>query len=236
MPAVLRAVAGELYNRRSEFTARRVPMSGQPTHHFGGIVLCGGKSTRMGRPKLALPFGPETMLERVVRILSREVEPIVVVAAEGQELPPLPDATFVVRDEYESLGPLAGLAVGLERLHSSIEAAYVTSCDVPLLKPEFIRAMISQLAEYDLAMPSDGKFHHPLAGVYRTSLAGTVRSLVDARRLRPVFLLDECRARVVDVTELRAVDPQLDSLRNTNTESEYHSALTDAGFTVPTSS
>ena len=34
----------------------------------GGIVLCGGKSTRMGRDKATLPFGPELMLERVVRL------------------------------------------------------------------------------------------------------------------------------------------------------------------------
>ena len=58
----------------------------------GGIVLCGGQSSRMGRPKALLPFGPEVMLERVVRILSAVARPIVVVAAPDQELPPLPAA------------------------------------------------------------------------------------------------------------------------------------------------
>ena len=52
--------------------------------------LCGGKSTRMGVPKATLPFGPETMLQRVVRLLGTVVSPIVVVAARGQELPELP--------------------------------------------------------------------------------------------------------------------------------------------------
>src|SRR5687767_10615246 len=56
-----------------------------------GIILCGGKSSRMGRPKALLPFGPELMLERVVRILSAVVSPIVVVAAPEQDLPPLSD-------------------------------------------------------------------------------------------------------------------------------------------------
>jgi CTP:molybdopterin cytidylyltransferase MocA len=50
-----------------------------------GIVLCGGKSTRMGTSKALLPFGPETMLQRVVRLLSDIVSPIVAVAAAGQE-------------------------------------------------------------------------------------------------------------------------------------------------------
>ena len=48
----------------------------------GGIVLCGGESRRMGRDKASLPFGPETLLQRVVRQLASQVFPIVVVAAE----------------------------------------------------------------------------------------------------------------------------------------------------------
>ena len=47
----------------------------------GGLVLCGGRSRRMGLDKASLPFGPETMLNRVVRKLSEVVSPIVVVAA-----------------------------------------------------------------------------------------------------------------------------------------------------------
>ena len=74
--------------------------------NFGGIVLCGGHSRRMGRPKLSLPFGNETMLARVVRVLSEVVSPIVVVAAVDQELPPLPSDVIVTRDKQPDLGPL----------------------------------------------------------------------------------------------------------------------------------
>ena len=55
----------------------------------GGIVLCGGRSERMGRPKVMLPFGPETMLQRVVRLVGAVGGPVVAVAAAGQELPEL---------------------------------------------------------------------------------------------------------------------------------------------------
>ena len=50
----------------------------------GGVVLCDGKSTRMGAAKAMLPFGPETMLQRVVRLLGTTVSPIVAVAARDQ--------------------------------------------------------------------------------------------------------------------------------------------------------
>lgn len=195
----------------------------------GGIVLCGGQSTRMGRPKLSLPFGAETMLGRVVRILREVVGPVVVVAAPGQEVPALPPDVRLVRDEQERLGPLGGLAVGLAALRPQVPAAYVSSCDAPLLRPAFVRAMIDALGEDDLAIPCDGRFHHPLAAVYRTQLEDDVRALIAAGRLRPVFLLDRCRAREVDVDELRRVDPRLDSLRNTNRPEDYEAALRDAG-------
>src|SRR5690242_617824 len=106
---------------------------------IGGIVLCGGLSTRMGRPKAWLPFGDELMLPRVVRIVSEVVSPVVVVAARGQVVPELPREVQMVRDEYEACGPLAGLAVGLAALAGRCAAAYLTSCDVPLLTPQFVR-------------------------------------------------------------------------------------------------
>src|SRR6476620_9886109 len=98
----------------------------------GGIVLCGGRSTRMGTSKAMLPFGPETMLQRVVRLLGTVVSPIIVVAAPEQSLPKLPDEVAVICDEREHRGPLEGLRVGLKALPNFVEAAYVTGCDVPL--------------------------------------------------------------------------------------------------------
>lgn len=196
----------------------------------GGIVLCGGKSSRMGRPKAWLPFGPELMLQRVVRILSTVVSPIVVVAAQGQDVPDLPASVEIARDEYDALGPLAGLAAGLEALGERVDAAYASSCDVPLLRPEFVARIVESLTDYDLAIPRDGQYHHPLAAVYRPRLAVAIRELIAAHRLRPIFLCEMSRTHEIDVAELRAVDPELGSLRNINTPSDYAAALRDAGF------
>src|SRR6187200_1491424 len=96
----------------------------------GGIVLCGGRSTRMGSPKALLPFGAETMLQRVVRLLATSVSPIVVVSAPEQSLPDLPADVIGTRDEQEGRGPLEGLRAGLKALPGASEIAYVTSCDV----------------------------------------------------------------------------------------------------------
>lgn len=200
------------------------------TQSVGGIVLCGGQSSRMGRPKLTLPFGDELMLPRIVRILRSVVSPVIVVAGPTQDVPLLPDDVRVVRDEQEHLGPLAGIEIGLRSLREVVSTAFVSSCDVPLLQTGFINEMIRRLGTHELAVPREGKFHHPLAAVYRTSLAERAHQLVSTQRLRPLFLIQESDAIEVPVEELTAVDPQLHSLRNLNSPEDYEMALRLAGL------
>lgn len=200
----------------------------------GGIVLCGGQSRRMGLPKATLPFGDEPMLQRVVRLLGEAVEPIVVVAAAEQPLGELPVTVRVVRDERQSQGPLEGLRCGLSAIAHEADAAYATSCDVPLLAPALVRRMIELLGERMIAVPLEQEgFHHPLAAVYRVQVAAHIERLLEAGRRRPVFLYDELPTRRVPVEALRDVDPQLATLRNLNRPEDYLAALADAGLTAP---
>lgn len=202
----------------------------------GAIILCGGKSSRMGRDKATLPFGPEQMLQRVVRLLGEVVDlgKIVVVAAPGQALPELPVGVSVAHDSRQERGPLEGLAAGLRSLSGRADAVYATSCDVPLLVPSFVERMFDLLGEYDIAVPRDGQHHHPLAAVYRLTVLAHVQKLLDADRLRPRFLFDEVNTREVPVEELRSVDPQLSTLENLNHPEDYRSALAAAGFAEST--
>jgi molybdopterin-guanine dinucleotide biosynthesis protein A len=194
----------------------------------GGVVLCGGQSRRMGRPKAWLPFGNELMLPRAVRLLREAVEPVVVVAAPGQDLPPLPADVSIVRDAVKGRGPLQGLAAGLDALAGQAEAVYLSSCDVPFLKPAFVRRLIELLGDHAIVVPQVGDHHHPLAAVYRLDVLAVVHRLLDENRLRPFFLFDLVRTRVVGADELRDVDPDFQSLRNLNTPEEYAAALRDA--------
>ena len=136
----------------------------------------------------------------------------------------------MVRDRTADRGPLEGLAVGLAALADRAEAAYVSSCDAPLLKPEWIREMFRRLGDADICVPKDRKYHHPLAAAYRTRIVPVVESLLNADRRRPVFLFDECTTTEVQVDELRAVDPELESLLNLNRPEDYLAALRSAGL------
>ena len=195
----------------------------------GAIVLCGGKSTRMGMAKALLPFGPETMLQRVVRILRDVVSPIVVVGAADQMLPPLDADVIITRDERGERGPLEGLRAGLKALPADVDCAYVTSCDVPLLEPGFVRQMFDFARGYDVGVVEIDGFAHPLSAVYRRTVLPYVEELLAQDRLRPAFLFELVRTHRVRPDEITA-DPALLTLRNLNTPEDYRRALTDAGF------
>lgn len=197
--------------------------------HVGGVILCGGQSQRMGRPKAWLPFAGELMLSRVARLLREAVAPIVVVAAPGQNLPALAQDVKVVRDEIEARGPLQGLAAGLAALTGLADAAFVCGCDVPFLQPAFVGRMIELLGDHQICVPCVGGFHQTMAAVYRVELLDVVRNLLAEDRLAVKALFEAVPTRVVPAEELRDVDPALGTLRNLNTPEDYAQALRDAG-------
>lgn len=198
-----------------------------------GVILCGGKSSRMGYAKAWLPFGPETMLQRVARILSGIVSPLVIVAAPDQKLPPLSISAIVARDAREGRGPLQGLLAGLSALPPDVESAYVTSCDVPLLSREFVIFMLAALGEADAAVPIEERFAHPLAAVYRRRIIPVIEDLIAQDQMRPAFLFDRVPTHRVPVETLRAVDPELQTLANLNRPQDYFAALAATGFACP---
>ncbi|HWB09230.1 MAG TPA: molybdenum cofactor guanylyltransferase [Pirellulales bacterium] len=199
----------------------------------GAIVLCGGQSRRMGQAKAWLDFGPEKMLQRVVRLASSVATQVVVVGAPGQELPDLPTEVLVVRDAVEGRGPLQGLLAGLVALPDSTELAYATATDVPFLAPAWIARLRELIGDADLAIPYTDGFYQPLAALYRRRcVRPAIEGLLASDRLRPAFLADAVKTRVVTVEELRSVDAALGTLRNLNTPAEYHEALREAGLAV----
>ena len=165
---------------------------------MAGVVLAGGRSTRMGTPKAWLEWHGSTLLGRATGVLGRTVDgPVVVVAAPGQELPPLPGGVAVVEDPVEGRGPMQGLAAGLAAVADRAEAVFVCSTDLPFLHPAFVRRVLRELAETsaDVAVPVVGGFRQPLAAGYRTSLAGLVADLLAAGDQRRACSTNTARRR-----------------------------------------
>jgi molybdopterin-guanine dinucleotide biosynthesis protein A len=198
----------------------------------GAIILAGGKSSRMGSAKAALDWHGSTLLRRVTGLAQRTVDgPVVVVRAPDQELPDLPSSIELVSDAREGRGPLQGLAAGLAAIAGRAEVAYVSSTDVPLLHPAFIRRVIGAFTpDVDVVLPEIHGFRQPLSAGYRTTLLADVEALIAADRLKPAFLFERCRVLRLDddamLTDrvLATADPDLTSVRNLNEPQDYAQA------------
>ncbi len=194
---------------------------GQARDDVSAIILGGGKSSRMGRPKALLLFDGEPLIVHIVRTLKRLFADIVIVAAPGQELPALP--VTLVRDEVAYQGPVGGIYYGLKA--ASREVGFVTSCDVPFLSLPLISFFISQIADYDVVVPYWQERLQPLHAVYRRSVAPLLQEQLERGELRPISLYKKVRTREVHEDEIRGFDPDGMSFLNMNTPEDYQAAL-----------
>lgn len=185
------------------------------------VVLTGGKSSRMGRPKALLPFDNEPLIAHVVRKLGRIFAEIVVVAAPDQELPPLP--LTLVRDDVAYQGPVSGIYQGLNG--ATREVCFVTSCDAPFLNLTLISHLVSQMSGWDVVVPFWQDRLQPLHAVYRRRVAPLLKEQLERGELRPIFLYDKVRTRKIQEDEIRRHDPEGLSFLNMNSPEEYDAAL-----------
>lgn len=193
----------------------------------GAIILCGGHSKRMGYPKALLPFGPELMLQRMVRLVSEAVptENVAVVRSARQQIPPLAKSVIVTEDKHKGKGPLAGIAAGLKVLTGRAEAVYVTGCDAPRLESEFVKFTLAMLGDFEAVVPHDDQRIYPLAAVYRVEILDIVENRLARNQLRMQDLVEALHAPLVSTEQLRQVDSELASLDNLNTPADYLAAL-----------
>jgi molybdenum cofactor guanylyltransferase len=203
-------------------------------HGTAGVVLAGGRSSRMGQPKAELEWHGSTLLRRTLGVLARSVDgPLLVVRAAGQPLPQLPAQVEIVEDPEQGLGPLQGVAAGLAALAGRAQAAFVCSTDLPFLHPAFVRRVLSALTdEFDVVLPVARGYPQPLAAAYRVTLAPLITDLIAAGDRRPAFLFrhEHCRtlriddAALLEDPMLAAADPALESVVNVNSPADYRAA------------
>jgi molybdenum cofactor guanylyltransferase len=195
--------------------------SHQPIPDATAVVLAGGKSSRMGRPKSLLLFDGEPLIVHIVRTLKRMFAETVIVAAPDQELPNLP--VTLVRDEVAYQGPVGGIYYGLKAASGNF--CFVTSCDVPFLNPALISHLTSEILNHDVVVPFWEDRFQPLHAAYRTSVLPLLKEQLDRGELRPVYLFDKVRTRKIGEDKIRHFDAEGLSFFNMNTPDDYERAL-----------
>lgn len=203
-----------------------------PSENLAAIILSGGNSVRMGFDKSQLKLGDgTTFMEQIIRTLQPQVGCIVVVQNQDRKIKSNPQV-IVTSDRQPNLGPMEGIASGLSVLPEQVELAFVTSCDVPLIRAEVIDQLFNSLEDYDGVTPVDGDRIYGLTAIYRKSVLSTLDTLIEQRMLKVSQLCDHLRIRQVPIELIRAVDPFLESLTNVNSLSDYEKLAANLNFEV----
>jgi molybdopterin-guanine dinucleotide biosynthesis protein A len=194
---------------------------------MGDLVAAGGKA--------ALSLGDDTMLAHVCHVLLGEAGRVIIVAAKGQPLPPLPAGVEITRDTTPDRGPLSavrdGLAYALAR-QPRPAIAVLCSCDVPGLSPRVVQLLVQE------ARASDASWIIPLVGGHPQVLVSAVTATVFDRILSEVTSLltspralveaiqaeDSTAVLLLSEAELGAVDPGLASFADIDTPDDLAKA------------
>lgn len=197
---------------------------------IGAIILAGGRSRRMGKPKESLPIGDSTLLGHTSEVLLDCTYPVLIVArSEDQELPPLPLEVEITYDEEPDQGPLSGLRTGLNRISDQCDAAFVTGCDAPYLTTRAVGWLADQLGDFEAVMPKTDDKLQPLCAIYRCNTLEKITQLLEEGERQPRALADHLRTFILGEDKLREFDPGLKLLRGVNTPEEYARAMRDTG-------
>ncbi len=187
------------------------------------IALAGGKSTRLGRNKLAEIIGGKTLFDRVMSALHTIGGEIIVVTSNDVVLPePGARKLRVVKDLFPGTGSLGAIYTGLAA--SKTHFNLVVACDMPFLNVDLLRYMVATAPGFDLVAYNKDDRPEPLHAVYSSNCAAPMKSLIEQNRLRIIGVLPFIHTRYLTGQEIERFDPDYLSFFNVNNEEDLQKA------------
>jgi molybdenum cofactor guanylyltransferase len=178
------------------------------------FVLVGGKSTRMGADKSFLKWRNETLLDRALKLARAVAENVRIVGA-AKKFERFGCA--VVEDVYRDRGPLGGIHAALSS--SGSELNLMLAVDLPLMKPEFLKFLISQAKASGavVTVPNAAGGLQPLCAIYRKGFLPIAEESLKAGRNKIDPLFAKVESRVINEEELQRAGFPPEMFRNVNT-------------------
>ena len=176
------------------------------------IILAGGESSRMGRPKHLLPTPHGTLIDHLVKELSPMFAEVLVV---GRNLTLSRPGIRTVDDARPEQCPLVGIYSGLRAAKTNL--CFVLACDLPFVKPELVQYLLSCAACVDIVVPIVNGYYEPLCAAYRRTAIPVIQETLDRGALKITEIYDRLYLTKVSEPDIRRFDPELSSFANLNT-------------------
>jgi molybdopterin-guanine dinucleotide biosynthesis protein A len=187
-------------------------------------ILCGGKSSRMGRQKAFLPYEGKTLIERRFESIREMFAEVVLVANDPEAYSQL--SVNVVKDIIPNRGPLVGILSAL--LVSQYDYTFVIACDMPLIDNKLIREMCQQREGKDVLVLSHEAGIEPLLGVYSKRCVEPLEQAIFADQLKAQDFLAGINTQLFPFdAERYSAGGVLPPYFNVNTPQDYSRLITD---------
>jgi molybdopterin-guanine dinucleotide biosynthesis protein A len=187
-----------------------------------GVILSGGKSTRMGTNKSLLKFGGKILIQRLVELLDSIFSEVIISTND----PEVYEFTRrkIIRDLIPDKGPLSGIHSALQR--SSNQKNFILSCDMPFVTKELINYLCDYNTGKQIVLPkAEGRIQQ-LCGVYSKSIFTEVENLLaDSQKTGGNFkgsiyeLIERVETEIVEVDKLEFYNPNI--FFNVNSPEDY---------------
>lgn len=141
-----------------------------------GIILCGGKSSRMQTNKALLKLGNKTVIEIILDEMRKVFDEVIISANDCD------DFSFLnlpmIKDSFTDRGPLSGIYSALQ--YSNTQKNFITTCDLPFIESEMIEYLIKTDSEKDIIIPAINSRPERLFGVYKKSVLNIIEEIFKA--------------------------------------------------------
>lgn len=182
------------------------------------LVLAGGQSRRMGRPKPWIEVGNSILIRYVVERLAPAFSELMVSFAEPEQMEQLVPYR-VVFDRKPNAGPLAGLEAGLLAAHNQV--LFAVACDMPYVDRSTAEIAVAAARSCDAAIPRHDGLFEPVCGAYRKTALHGITNALDAGNYVAHDVVGD-----LDVTWLEGLEPgQFESLNTPSDLERFHAAL-----------
>lgn len=161
-----------------------------------GIILAGGKSTRMGTDKGLMLFEGQPMIQHIIEPMAKVCSRIIIVTTNsyyrifGCDL---------IKDEQPNYGPVMGVLSGLKG--SKTELNLILSCDTPNVGIDLMKALLNTTGNSDIVAASSSTGIHPLIGVYNRKCLPTFERAVAEKEHRLQSVLEKLSVKTLTVED-----------------------------------
>lgn len=192
-----------------------------------GVILAGGKSSRMGQNKSLLKIGNKTIIELIVESISPIFNEIIIVTNSKDEYNMLKDVKIVpdafIKNETNSL---IGLYTGI--LEAKNDYAFVVPCDMPFINRKLIEYMMNNIDNNDIIVPYINGHYQSLHAIYNKSTLNYIKSLYDKECYKINKLFEDfpqLKVKQIHNNILEDLKVDEDCFLNLNTPEDYENAL-----------